>query len=758
MKSNHRFPLRRQIVWGMRFFTILTSLAVGAALFTLSNQYVRANSLQAADFNLRLVATSIETSLDSADALLNWASIDSTVRRYISQENINGTQTIAAYEAVQEKYYSSTLYSHILRFFITNENDRHLQFGTLNSSAALNRTSIKQFLPKGYGMQFTTDPLLPGSPDCIALSQPVRCGKGTLHRGSTYLALNTAIITDPAAGYNLTDGSALYWEMGSRLWQIENGSLTEIENPLREVDYTLRTGSNNGVTEQTAWQGKVQLDGQKYYVVKVTLNGRSAALVQLLPANTFLLHYGVYLWLITLGIAIIWGLSFLMQHWLEWVITRPVEALQKRIETVGSGNFAPDRTVEWNNELGDIGRGINQLAENVDSLMTRRVEDERRKQELEYRMLQNEVNPHFIYNTLNSIRWMATIQHAPGIAEMVTAFARLTKSISKGTQKLVPLQEELALLNDYFTIQQYRYGGDLEIEVSRIESETLCQDCMIPRFTLQPLVENAIFHGLEPKGGHGSVLLDISTDPDTGDVLLRITDDGVGMPPEQVAHLLDEPAEGAEKAEKFRHVGLWNVNRRIRYSFGEGYGLTIESEEDVGTEVTIRLPYQQKGDSHAADITGGCGRALLPELWRLQPPCRAVRCAGIPLWAGCGQRCFASPCGGRLPCRCRPRPFAEPGRQHPHQPVVPADHRLCRRRNDGVLRSAPAPFNGVVSQRGRLCRAAGQLGAGCKVRLQRRQPQPQRYRQHYCIQGRQTVPDRYRSGELHQKDLQPPAV
>ena len=150
MKSSHRFPLRRQIMWGMRFFTLLTSLAVGAALFILSNQYVRANSLQAAEFNLRLVATSIETSLDSADDLLNWASINSTVRRYISQEDVNGAQTIAAYKAVQEKYYSSTLYSHILRFFITNENDRHLQFGTLNSSAALNRTSINQFLTKGY--------------------------------------------------------------------------------------------------------------------------------------------------------------------------------------------------------------------------------------------------------------------------------------------------------------------------------------------------------------------------------------------------------------------------------------------------------------------------------------------------------------------------------------------------------------------------------------------------------------------------------
>lgn len=605
MKSSHRFPLRRQIVWSTRVFTALTSLAVCAALFFLSNQYVRTNTLQAAEFNLRLVATGIETSLNDADALLNWASINDTVRRYLSLEEVNGTQTIAAYKAAQEKYYSNPLYPKVIRFFMSNENDRHLQFGPLNSSSALNRSSVSLFLQQGYGMRFTTDPLMLSHPACLAISRPIRSGHGTMHRGTVYLALDPSVITDSAAGYSLTDGSALYWEMGNRLWQIENGSLMETENRLREMDYTLRTESKNGVTEQTAWQGKVQLDGQKYYVVKVTLNGRGAALVQLLPANTFLLHYGVYLWLIALGIAIILGLSFLMQHWLEQVITRPVEALQKRIEAVGSGSFAPDRTVEWNNELGDIGRGINQLAEDVDSLMARRVEDERRKQELEYRMLQNEVNPHFIYNTLNSIRWMATIQHAPGIAEMVTAFARLTKSISKGTQKLVPLQEELALLNDYFTIQQYRYGGDLEIEVSRIEDERLCRDCLIPRFTLQPLVENAIFHGLEPKGGHGSVLLDISTDPDTGDVLLRITDDGVGMPPELVAHLLDEPAEGAEMAEKFRHVGLWNVNRRIRYSFGEGYGLTIESEEDVGTEVTIRLPYQQKGDSHAADLTGG---------------------------------------------------------------------------------------------------------------------------------------------------------
>ena len=188
---------------------------------------------------------------------------------------------------MQEKYYSSTLYSHILRFFITNENDRHLQFGTLNSSAALNRTSIKQVSPQGVRDAVHHRPAAARQSGLHRHQPACPLRQGHLHRGSTYLALDTAIVTDPAAGYNLTDGSALYWEMGSRLWQIENGSLTETENRLREVDYTLRTGSNNGVTEQTAWQGKVQLDGQSYYVVKVTLNGRSGRWYNFCPQIPF---------------------------------------------------------------------------------------------------------------------------------------------------------------------------------------------------------------------------------------------------------------------------------------------------------------------------------------------------------------------------------------------------------------------------------------------------------------------------------------
>lgn len=599
--QKHRFPLRRQIVWSMRLFSALASLVMGAALFYLANQYVRTNTLQTAESGLRLMSASIETNFSSAESLINWARSNSTVRQYLTRGQLSGTQMIVAYDAVQEKYLSSPLQPKIIRFFVTDENERFLQFGTTMSfSRALNRTSVKQFLTQGYGMYFAADTLLPSEPVCLVMSWPITSNKGTMHVGTVYLALDTSVIASAASEYPLGSDSELYWEMNNRLYELSDGKLTEIENFLFDVSFTESTAFDTAAWDQRAWIGQTEHNGESCFVVKITLGNRGASLVQVLPQSTFLQQRMVYLWLIIFAVLMIFGLSLILQHWLQWAIARPVESLTARTAAVGAGDFTQDKSIEWDNELGDIGRGINKLAADLDGMIASRVEDERRKQELEYRMLQNEVNPHFIYNTLNSIRWMATIQNAPGIAEMVTAFARLTKSISKGTEKLVPLQDELALLNDYFVIQQYRYGGDIEIEVARIEDERICRDCMIPRFTLQPLAENAIFHGIEPKGGHGSVLLEIRTDPATGDALLIMTDDGVGMSPEQVLHALDEPTEEAERQAKFRHVGLWNVHRRIQYSFGEAYGLEIQSEPCLGTAVTIRLPYQRKEEQQNA--------------------------------------------------------------------------------------------------------------------------------------------------------------
>lgn len=224
------------------------------------------------------------------------------------------------------------------------------------------------------------------------------------------------------------------------------------------------------------------------------------------------------------------------------------------------------------------------MGTDIQTLMEQKIDFEKQKKDYEYQVLQSQINPHFLYNTLNSIKWMATIQHAPGIAEMTTSLAHLLKSIAKGTTTIVSLQDEIHLLDDYFTIQKYRYGGAITLDYE-IEDPSLLQ-IQILRFTLQPIVENAIFHGIEPKGRAGKIQIHIFRSPCA--VQIDVTDDGVGMDAETIQQVLTEETSG--KSQFFRQIGIASVNRRIQYNFGEQYGLSITSEPGKFTTMTILLP------------------------------------------------------------------------------------------------------------------------------------------------------------------------
>ncbi len=222
-------------------------------------------------------------------------------------------------------------------------------------------------------------------------------------------------------------------------------------------------------------------------------------------------------------------------------------------------------------------------------ILLKRIEREHQEKcDAELRALQSQINPHFLYNTLNSIKWMATLQKAPGIAEMTTSLSRLMKNVSKADEPIISLEDELALLDDYFVIQKYRYGGTLILQ-NTIDSRFLSLG--IPRFTLQPLVENAIFHGIEPKGGAGTVLLE-AYEENSQTVCLIIRDDGVGMDQRTIDAVFAAasfPAKGM-----FREIGIRNVAKRIEYTYGAEYGLSIESVVGLYTKAIIRLPKRTK--------------------------------------------------------------------------------------------------------------------------------------------------------------------
>lgn len=365
-------------------------------------------------------------------------------------------------------------------------------------------------------------------------------------------------------------GDGAYLQLGEDVYRNQQGRLERTELQLQRV----RSSDPVSTSYKTEGGYLVLTNGDVYE--------EDIALALLVPA--VLSNEVYFLLLLLLGILLaVAAAGAVCMYLLHRMFSAPVERIREKTLRIAEGDYSRDLSIETDNEFGDIGRGLNDLAEKLEAKIRQSVEDERKRQELEYRMLQSQINPHFMNNTLNAIKMMATMQGAKGISEMTTSLARLMKHIAKSGSSLCMLSDELLLLDDYFTIFNYRYGGTVSFQKD-IQEETLTAE--LPKFSLQPIVENAIFHGIEPKGGIGTITL--TARAKEGKTEICIIDDGVGMDKETVAGLLkDSTTEGG----MFRSIGLRNVSERIEYTYGKGYGITqIESEPGAGTCVTVTLP------------------------------------------------------------------------------------------------------------------------------------------------------------------------
>jgi two-component system sensor histidine kinase YesM len=256
----------------------------------------------------------------------------------------------------------------------------------------------------------------------------------------------------------------------------------------------------------------------------------------------------------------------------------------EKTKAIANGNFTRDPSIVGEDELGVLGDEINEMAENIRILLDRVIKDEKEKRRLELEVLQNQVNPHFLYNTLNSIKLMATIQKAEGISESIAALGRLMRNLSKHSSEKISLAEEISLLNDYIYIQNIRYKGKIKIDY-QIADQALLR-CKIIKFSLQPIVENAIFHGIEPKKDAGQIVIGILEQ--NGQIVISIEDNGVGMTSEQIQAVLADPT--GDKTRGFSGIGIKNVDERIKLSYGQIYGISIESVVGEYTKVYLKIP------------------------------------------------------------------------------------------------------------------------------------------------------------------------
>ena len=275
------------------------------------------------------------------------------------------------------------------------------------------------------------------------------------------------------------------------------------------------------------------------------------------------------------------ALSLVISEALARHITRPVSRLDKAIAKVKDGDLSIQVKVKTNDELGRLTESFNQMVKDLKRYLEDRVQRQKDLNETTLRLYQTQLNPHFLYNTLDTIKWSAKIHQIPEIAVLAENLAViLRKSIS--SKPFIQLREELDTIESYIKIQKIRFAGRFLYET---EVPDMLEDCVIPKMILQPLVENAIIHGLD---GCANGYICIYAAQKDGILRISVTDDGCGMGQEMLDWM-----NSPHPAKRDGHLGLYNVIRILKLYYGEEYGIQAESDTS-GTTVTIRLPAKKE--------------------------------------------------------------------------------------------------------------------------------------------------------------------
>jgi two-component system sensor histidine kinase YesM len=281
---------------------------------------------------------------------------------------------------------------------------------------------------------------------------------------------------------------------------------------------------------------------------------------------------------IAFSVVAAWGLSK--------SIYTPIKKLHDVTTTITKNDLQALVTSDNKDEITELGMNFNIMIGKIRELLDSKIKEQENLKKAELRALQAQINPHFLYNTLDTIIWMAEAKKNDQVIEIVGALSSFFRiSLSKG-KDWITIEEEVERTRSYLTIQKMRYRDILDFKIE-VEPEVLHNTIL--KLILQPLVENALYHGIKNKRGGGTIILRAKQE-NQDEVLLEVEDDGIGFTPEKLAQLQEELADDSGDIRLESGFGIGNVNKRIRLYYGKQYGVSIKSEYYTGTCVTLVIP------------------------------------------------------------------------------------------------------------------------------------------------------------------------
>ena len=327
----------------------------------------------------------------------------------------------------------------------------------------------------------------------------------------------------------------------------------------------------------------LRFDNQTWYVAVTKLNYIEGYVYQLVPITDALKNMAYVFLAVLAAVIFIGALLIFISAKISNTITQPINRLIVQMETVESGTLSLQPEV-YHGEMQVLAEKFDHMVSQVHMMFEEVKETEKEKREMEMLALQAQINPHFLYNTLNSILWLSELQGADKVTQMLDSLIKVLQYTVDNTKEFVRVRDEVAFIHNYIRILNFRYFERFSF-IFDIKEDTL--EYEMPRFILQPLVENAVLHGFDNNDLNATVKLSIHLQD--GELFLCVSDDGRGMPEEKIREILHTDSSSKKSLNK---IGLYNVNQRICLTYGEEYAIHIDSKVGCFTKVTVRIPAQ----------------------------------------------------------------------------------------------------------------------------------------------------------------------
>ncbi|MNH85160.1 Sensor histidine kinase YpdA [compost metagenome] len=325
-----------------------------------------------------------------------------------------------------------------------------------------------------------------------------------------------------------------------------------------------------------------EIDGRTYLTVYTVSSVTGWITIVNIPLSHILSSFEQNRSALIVTTLIIIGFALCVATVISYALTKPLKSMVRLMKQVQRGNLGVSLNPKYNDEIGLLGSQFNRMITRIKDLLEEVSLTEKRKQKADMRALQSQINPHFIYNTLESIRMLAESNEDPRVAELTYLLGLQMRYSIVRSEATVTIAEELEHVRNYFQLLQIRFPGKFELI---IDVPDIFLDLPVLKLVFQPIVENAVFHGLEKKVGPGLLTISAWNEEDTA--IFSVADNGVGMDQETLL-ALNHSLRTSDTGEKFG-IGLRNVNERICLHYGHSYGLQVESAPGVGTVVTLRI-------------------------------------------------------------------------------------------------------------------------------------------------------------------------